>query len=390
MEQEVVVATLRDPQPEQWPLGGGIHRKSIERRSYPLCAYLLDSHPATHWADSGREAERVAIATREKEKSVGKKPRITEERPTSVKQQRASKKDNGKAVVTEEVSLRQTEAPWERAAKVASSRTSTDTVILETGEEPLAEETQSPVLGAADVLCVQKRLAEDVEKRRHSEEVCEGLREDVERAKCASLDLLSRLEACWTAYDAESLKVDELSVAAKKKEQEYQIELVVRAKKLTQYEAARISDLELIEKLEAQCSKQRTQRSQAEGQLYEVETKLTEAEGKNLQLFEETRDALTARVERCLRGYVLWQIKSHNGLRLREIEHHAAELIARSGRRLIKKLKSYLSRSRDAVANLELELVVGLRRLGLEWKLEGAATADSTGVRPVRCSHHSG
>ncbi|OAE19727.1 hypothetical protein AXG93_2958s1010 [Marchantia polymorpha subsp. ruderalis] len=139
-----------------------------------------------------------------------------------------------------------------------------------------------------------------------------------------------RLEACRTAYDVESLRVDELSAAAEKKEQECQTELAARAKKSAEYEAVRISDLELIEKLEAQCSELRTQRLQAEEQLCEVETRLTEAEEKNRQLSEETRDALTARVNRCLRGYVLWQIESHNGLRLRKIEHRVAELIARS------------------------------------------------------------
>ncbi|OAE29496.1 hypothetical protein AXG93_1433s1140 [Marchantia polymorpha subsp. ruderalis] len=45
--------------------------------------------------------------------------------------------------------------------------------------------------------------------------------EEVERAKCASVDLLSRQEACRTAYDAKTLKVDELSAAAKKTEHEY-------------------------------------------------------------------------------------------------------------------------------------------------------------------------
>lgn len=33
-----------------------VHRESIERRSYPLGAYLLDSHPATHWTDAGSTA----------------------------------------------------------------------------------------------------------------------------------------------------------------------------------------------------------------------------------------------------------------------------------------------------------------------------------------------
>lgn len=145
--------------------------------------------------------------------------------------------------------------------------------------------------------------------------------------------------------------------------------MAVKTKKISEYEAARIADLELIEKLKTECGEFRTQRSQAEEQLCEVEAKLMEAEGKNQPLSKETREALTARVERCLRGYTLWQIKSHNGLRLREIEHRAAEWIKRSGRkhrRLSKKLGSYLTRSRDVVAKLEVELVGVLQRLGLE------------------------
>lgn len=191
----------------------------------------------------------------------------------------------------------------------------------------------------------------------------------MERAKCASVDLLKRLEACRIAYDAESLKVDELQAAVEEAKREYQAELAVKTKKISEYEAARIADLELIEKLQAQCGELRTQRSQAKEQLCEVEAKLTEAEGKIRQLSGETSEALTARVERCVRGYTLWQIKSHKGLRLREIEHRAAELIKKSGRRhrrLCKKLESYLIRSRDAVAKLAVELVGVLQRLGLE------------------------
>ncbi|OAE31002.1 hypothetical protein AXG93_1502s1020 [Marchantia polymorpha subsp. ruderalis] len=182
--------------------------------------------------------------------------------------------------------------------KMASPQTSSATVILEKGEDPSAEESQSQAPSAANMLCVQvlpllqyldrkrekyaeasttesyveiirnrkrikvaaaaevaakerkshptearyqtlqKRLAEEVEKQRYSEKVYEGLREDVERTKCATVDLLKRLEACRTAYDAESLRVDELTATAEK-EQEYETELGVKAKKLAEYEAGR-------------------------------------------------------------------------------------------------------------------------------------------------------
>ncbi|OAE35953.1 hypothetical protein AXG93_4303s1050 [Marchantia polymorpha subsp. ruderalis] len=188
------------------------------------------------------EARLAEKAARGKEETIRKKP--------------CSRKSRQKAV--ENVAAVKSELQ-----KVTSPCTSTDTIILEKGEEPSAEETQSPTLRAANVLSVQ---------------------------------------------------VDELQVAAEEMKREYQTELAVMAKKLSEYEAARIADLELIEKFETQCGEFRTQRSQAEEQLCEVEAKLTKAEVKNRQLSEETREALTARVERCLRGYVLWQIESHNEL----------------------------------------------------------------------------
>ncbi|OAE27041.1 hypothetical protein AXG93_3101s1000 [Marchantia polymorpha subsp. ruderalis] len=158
---------------------------------------------------------------------------------------------------------------------------------------------------------LQRKLSEEVEKRRKVEQASDNLCEDVERAKCASVDLMKRLEACRTAYDTESLKVDELQAAAEEKKLEYQSELA---------------------------------------------------------------------------------IESHNRLWLCEIEHRAAELIERSGRRhrrLFKKLESNFTKSHDAVANLEVELANVLKRLGLEQRLEGAATADSGGVGHVWCSYRN-
>lgn len=58
-----------------------------------------------------QEAGPTAMAAKEKEKTAGKKPQIIEERSTPVKPQRASKKDKGKAVLIEEVPLRQNEFP---------------------------------------------------------------------------------------------------------------------------------------------------------------------------------------------------------------------------------------------------------------------------------------
>ncbi|OAE22112.1 hypothetical protein AXG93_1175s1220 [Marchantia polymorpha subsp. ruderalis] len=131
-------------------------------------------------------------------------------------------------------------APQERAAEVrtVSSDTKEHPVALEevatkavedvaATEKIVRRRTRTKVAAATEVAAkerksqptearyqaLHKRLDEEVEKRRHSEQVCEGLREDVKRAKCASVDVLNRLKVCQTTYDAESLKVDELSAA---------------------------------------------------------------------------------------------------------------------------------------------------------------------------------
>ncbi|OAE25799.1 hypothetical protein AXG93_3912s1050 [Marchantia polymorpha subsp. ruderalis] len=134
--------------------------------------------------------------------------------------------------------------------KIVQNRTKTKVAAA---TEVAAKECKSQP-AEAKYQALQKRRAEEIEKRRYSEK---------------------------TPYDVESLRVDELTATTEKKEQEYK--------------AARISDLELKEKLEARCSELRTQRSQAEEQLCEMKTRLTKAEGKNWQLFKQKRDALTAR-----------------------------------------------------------------------------------------------
>ncbi|OAE22906.1 hypothetical protein AXG93_557s1050 [Marchantia polymorpha subsp. ruderalis] len=170
---------------------------------------------------------------------------------------------------------------------------------------------------------LQKRLAEEVKKQRYWEKTCEGLREDIENAKYATVDLRNRLEASRTVYNAESQRIDKLTTASKKEELEHAIELAAKMKDLAECEAARISDLELIEKLEAQYSELRSQRMQAEDRLCEMETRLSEEEEKNRQLSEQTDDILTMRVNQSLQGFVLWQVETHKWLQLQDLERRA-------------------------------------------------------------------
>ncbi|OAE22126.1 hypothetical protein AXG93_1175s1360 [Marchantia polymorpha subsp. ruderalis] len=168
---------------------------------------------------------------------------------------------------TQEAGAEVNTIPLKRTAKVLA-------VSLDTEEDPTAlEQVVARAVGVKErqdqstevkYQILQKRLAKEVEKQRYSEKACEDLRENVEKAKCVTVDLLSRLEVCQTAYNAKSLRVDELTASAEKKEQEYETKLAAKAKKLAKCEAARISDLELIEKLETQCSELGSQRTQAE------------------------------------------------------------------------------------------------------------------------------
>ncbi|OAE22019.1 hypothetical protein AXG93_4780s1000 [Marchantia polymorpha subsp. ruderalis] len=110
-----------------------------------------------------QEAGPTERAAKEKEKSVGKKPRILEERSMPVEPPRASKKDKDTEedlVALKGVAVKAVEdvaAAESGLQKVVLPRTSTDTIMLETGEEPSAEETQLPVMGAVDLLSAQVR-----------------------------------------------------------------------------------------------------------------------------------------------------------------------------------------------------------------------------------------
>lgn len=68
-------------------------------------------------------------------------------------------------------------------------------------------------------------MAKEVKKRRYLEKTCEGLREDIEVARYATVDLRNTLEASWTAYNAESQRIDELTATLKRKDYEHEAEL---------------------------------------------------------------------------------------------------------------------------------------------------------------------
>ncbi|OAE32621.1 hypothetical protein AXG93_4293s1010 [Marchantia polymorpha subsp. ruderalis] len=217
---------------------------------------------------AGAEMNRV----RENEASLKENLQTSAVSPTPIVSSRATRKEKGKAIMTDEEDLVALKKVVERVVedvveevfapqKVLSPQMSTGTVILEPGQDPLVEETQLQVLSAIDLLCGQvllllqylnrkrgkyagttinvsyvelvrnrtrakvaatsaaaskesqtpetkakyevlwKRLTKEVKKRRYLEKTYEGLREDIENAKCATIDLWNRLEASRTVYN---------------------------------------------------------------------------------------------------------------------------------------------------------------------------------------------
>ncbi|OAE22087.1 hypothetical protein AXG93_3084s1030 [Marchantia polymorpha subsp. ruderalis] len=71
---------------------------------------------------------------------------------------------------------------------------------------------------------------------------------------------------------------------------------------------------------------------------------------------------------------------------LRELEMRATALMAgdgRSRRRMAKRLESFLSKSRDAIANLEAEVTEVLRRLGLRRRADKWTGAFGGSLRSI-------
>ncbi|OAE27677.1 hypothetical protein AXG93_3137s1170 [Marchantia polymorpha subsp. ruderalis] len=255
-------------------------------------------------------------------------------RPTPVVKHRATRKEKGKAIMTEEGTLGRDQVhsaeakvriSLEKSAEVlkvssdteedpvalkkiamkigddiegdtsaqplvASPRTSTGTVILKTGEDSLAEEIQSKGVNVADVLCGQViRL----------------------------LRYLNRKETRGVsiAFNDKSQRVDELTADSRKKDQAYATQVAAKVKAL------------------AEC-----------------------------------------------------EVKTQKWLHLRILECRVTAMIACSvsgQRQLARKLDVFLTSSCEAMANLELELTTIVRRLGLDRKSDSKATTDSADVMSV-------
>ncbi|OAE18850.1 hypothetical protein AXG93_2869s1000 [Marchantia polymorpha subsp. ruderalis] len=160
-------------------------------------------------------------------------------------------------------------------------------------------------------------------------------------------------------------------------------ELVRQTRLLEQCQIACQADEELLRRLQSQFDELRAQRAKAELQLVEFE-------GDNRRTTDCTRQELVKRVNRCSRGYTRWVIAAQERVTLRELELRAAALMSgdtRSRRRVAKRLDAFLSRSQDAIANLEAEVTSVLRRLELRSRAEDWSGRELVRSRPSHRRH---
>ncbi|OAE18371.1 hypothetical protein AXG93_2727s1370 [Marchantia polymorpha subsp. ruderalis] len=208
--------------------------------------------------EAGAEVNMV----REKEAPTEKGPRSYGVRPTPVVPSQATRKEKGKAIMTEEEPLRQVEVPLtdirmkiplERTVEVltVSSDTEKDRAAL----EKIIERAVEDVGGEA---------CEPQKRKKYAGAIINGSYVELVRNKTGN-----KGGSGFCGYSEGTAEPD------------YGGKVPVKAKKLVDCEVARITDLELIEKLETQCSELRSQRTQAEEQSCEMETRLSEAEEKN-------------------------------------------------------------------------------------------------------------
>lgn len=90
---------------------------------------------------------------------------------------------------------------------------------------------------------------------------CEPLRIDIEIARKAIVNLWDRLNASRMTFNEESRRVDELIADLAKRDHLHTTALAAKTKELANCEAARTSELEEREKLDAYCNEMRSQLS---------------------------------------------------------------------------------------------------------------------------------
>lgn len=123
--------------------------------------------------------------------------------------------------------------------------------------------------------------------------------------------------------------------------------------------------------------------------LEELQRRIEKAEAAYRHLRDETTDEMRLRVEKCLRGFTLWELQSVKWLKLDSLERRlvSAKISGSAGhKQLVELVNSFSSRLEEAQENIEIEILNVLRRLGADVSLDDAVTATSDGTAPESSS----
>lgn len=103
------------------------------------------------------------------------------------------------------------------------------------------------------------------------------------------------------------------------------------------------------------------------------------------QLRDETTDILRLRVEKCLLGFVMWEVQMLKWLKLDSLERQLMSMKVSGSakhKQLVQLVNFFSSRLEEARESLEIEIVSMLRRLEANKSSEDAVTSASDDTAP--------
>lgn len=151
-------------------------------------------------------------------------------------------------------------------------------------------------------------------------------------------------------------------------------------KKLANCKAARSSEVECKVRFESDCDRLQEQLKLVDVQLEESQTRVEKAEATYQQLRDETTDGLRLRVEKCLRGFVMWEVQTLKRLKLDLMGRRLMSMKANGSaghKQLVQSINSFSSGLEEARENVDMEIVNVLRRLGADISSEDVVTVAS-------------
>lgn len=134
--------------------------------------------------------------------------------------------------------------------------------------------------------------------------------------KIERMELRGRIGARIETHNRKLQRANELMASLEEQMRKHKVELADWAKKLTDCKSAKSLKVECIIKFEADCNQLQNQLKAVTEQLEALRTRMKEAKAAFHQLKKDTTNSLCLRVEKCLRGFVMWEVHMLKWLKL--------------------------------------------------------------------------